>query len=707
MQQNRWTSFSWAIVAGFLGALAGCGGGGGGGDDVEADPGNGGVGTGADGVTIFWQKYGTAGSANAVVPCSDGGFFIAGNDGPAIGEPADILLLKTDPSGAVQWQNTIDGGADERANSAAATADGGFIVCGVSIGESERRFVLLKIDGSGNLLEGWPKFYPDASLNGAHGVIETRDGSGDATGYAMVGSDVGQDTVLIRTDLAGNELPRRTFPTAEGGWDAGYALLQTADGGFAIAGVNGTPSGADVLMIRTDADGNALSGWPKNLGAGMAYGMHEASDGFVLTGTTTNYPFDQTVIGDLVVLKVDGDGTVLWRKTFGGAEHDEGRSVDLAADGSVIVAGSTCSFGDGSLPDYLRQEIYLIKLTAGGDTVFQKVKGKDESGEGAMAVRTVTGCGISDCGCVIAGGAGLQALLTKTDKLGDTVELGEMDVSITVPSTTGAINFANAHQVSGAAKNALMMPIRAGEFAMDLLVETLKGNLPSEVCDGGGTAPYALTPPPPIAAGHVFHVTFGSCVSGPVGPDRLILDGDFSLRVNAVTGDPQSADYSLSGTLRPIDLSITDDVGTTDLGGALVFSRTSSAGRFVQTAADENTLSPFTIASEGATRSLSAFSLGSTLAPGGAFQWGKAGETASLMATDVTAGGTATPLTLTIVEPVTGSAQYEPTSGKLRLMAADGSGIWLTISATSAAIEVDADGDGKADGTMATSWDDL
>ena len=88
------------LAALLLVALAGCGGGGGGGGDVVSDEG-GGVGTGADGVTIFWLTYGDSGAANAVQRTADGGFVLVGYTAAAIGEPANGYVAK--PVLPAQW----------------------------------------------------------------------------------------------------------------------------------------------------------------------------------------------------------------------------------------------------------------------------------------------------------------------------------------------------------------------------------------------------------------------------------------------------------------------------------------------------------------------------------------------------------------------------------------------------------------------------
>jgi len=50
---------------------------------------------------------------------------------------------------------------------------------------------------------------------------------------------------------------------------------------------------------------------------------------------------------DAWVLKLDGNGAILWQKTFGGTESDWTWSVHQTSDGGCVVAGGTASFGGG------------------------------------------------------------------------------------------------------------------------------------------------------------------------------------------------------------------------------------------------------------------------------------------------------------------------------------------------------------------------
>ena len=143
--------------------------------------------------------------------------------------------------------------------------------------------------------------------------------------------------------------------TDAGGWDAATSIVQNSDGGFTVAGwseIGGTPN--YVRVIRTDAQGKIISGWPKTYDqgsakTGCAYDIKNTQDGgFILAGTTsTGAPNAE---GDALVIKVDNQGNETWRKTFGGSHDDAFHSIAITSDGGYIVAGSTASYSTNILP---------------------------------------------------------------------------------------------------------------------------------------------------------------------------------------------------------------------------------------------------------------------------------------------------------------------------------------------------------------------
>ena len=693
-------------------ALAGCGGGGGGESITPPPPDSG---TGADGVTIFWKHYGGGfGNGTAVQQTTDGGFIAVGQDSPDVSTPSDIYVVKTDAQGNVQWQKWFGGSGRDSAQSVQQTADGGYIVAGcIDCDANAKGFYLLKLDGSGNKL--WDKTIAGAS-SAAYAVRESRS-NGTPDGYILVGSNDSQDVALIKTDLSGNVLWAQSFASSgqNAGWDVGFSVEQTSDGGYVIAG---DYAGAGLWLIKTDANGNEV--WNKVLGPGEAFCVKQTTDGgYVLAGRTTVRTFvapASLVPGDAIVIKTDKDGNETWRKTLGGAEDDEAHGVTLTHDGGYVATGKTLSFGQGPVDydySYQWEDVFLFKLDANGNTVWEKVKGhRPNSSDGGYSVAATADGGYIVTGNSNAYQSGGTVLLDKTDKNGDTVYLGDEDLTVNVPSTTGTINFTNAIDVASAGVKALTLPQNIGATTLTLLIDVAKGAPVTDFCDGGGDYSHTLTPALPVADGSVLTVNFSDCVHGPSGSE-ITLNGAFTLTVDSVVGLVTSNTYTITTTIYPLNVTSSESGGTltNTLTGGTRFARDAASGTYTEQSASISSPAAVTLTNSETqnsvthTRIIGPFAISDSVAGSGtgAYSFGNVGEIAK-----VDPGSSIGVLTVTIQSPVQGSTiGTAPTTGSFKIVALDGSSMTVTIGASTITLAIDTNADGTIDGTVSTTWEFL
>jgi len=225
-------------------------------------------------------------------------------------------------------------------------------------------------------------------------------------------------TIKILTGLLSAQAPDTLWTRTFGGDGSDYAfsVQQTADGGYIIAGYTES-FGVDSLelyLIKTDATGNPF--WARTyggIGRDYCYWVQQTSDsGYIIAGTTTS---SGAGARDLWLLKVSPSGDTVWTKTYGGTNHEEGMCVQQTFDNGYIIAGLTNSFGAGAY------DVWLIKTDSLGNGIWTRTYGGTSYDVSRQVQQT------SDGGYIIVGftesfGAGNGDIyLIKTNANGDSL----------------------------------------------------------------------------------------------------------------------------------------------------------------------------------------------------------------------------------------------------------------------------------------------
>lgn len=90
--------------------------------------------------------------------------------------------------------------------------------------------------------------------------------------------------------------------------------------------------------------------------------------GFLVVGTT-DLQFEPGQVGDVYLLRTDAAGKTLWEKTYGGDGYDAGQSISETADGNLLIAGTTTSFGAQGM------DAYLLKVDWDGNEIWSRTYG--------------------------------------------------------------------------------------------------------------------------------------------------------------------------------------------------------------------------------------------------------------------------------------------------------------------------------------------
>ncbi|MDD5638843.1 MAG: PQQ-binding-like beta-propeller repeat protein [Candidatus Pacebacteria bacterium] len=155
------------------------------------------------------------------------------------------------------------------------------------------------------------------------------------------------------------------------------SILGTQDGQYLAVGYSMSESYGykDFLLIKFNKDGSVL--WSKKLGSqydDVGYSITKTSDGnFIAVGWTGKITGENQ---DILVVKFNDEGDILWTKTYGTKEDEEqSYSVAPTNDGGVIIAAKK---GRERLEALGHSNLLLIRLNSNGDIVWSKLIGGDQ-----------------------------------------------------------------------------------------------------------------------------------------------------------------------------------------------------------------------------------------------------------------------------------------------------------------------------------------
>jgi len=321
--------------------------------------------TDAVGDTIWTRTNGGSDGDDgySVAQTSDGGYIVAGRTSSFGAGFYDVYLVKTDGLGDTLWTRTYGGSDYDVGSSVAQTSDGGYIVAGLtqSFGAGGTDVYLVKTDAVGDTI--WTRTYGGSDGDWGASVAQTSDGGYIVAGYTYSFGAGLSDVYLVKTDSVGDTMWTRTYGGSKLDW--GYSVAQTSDGGYIVAGLYDydweAETGGDVYLVKTDSLGDTI--WTRTYGgSGYDYGysVAQTSDGgYIVAGRTLSFGAGSS---DVYLVKTDAVGDTIWTRTYGGSSGDYGFSVAQTSEGGYIVAGQTLSFGAG-LSDF-----YLIKTDSLGYT---------------------------------------------------------------------------------------------------------------------------------------------------------------------------------------------------------------------------------------------------------------------------------------------------------------------------------------------------
>jgi hypothetical protein len=282
---------------------------------------------------IRWQK--SLGGNKVDVPyktiqTSDNKYVTVGhtysNNGDVRGAKgqADIWVVKQDGIGNIEWEMVYGGTGDDDVSSVIETKDGGYIFVGgtgsidgdITMNHGDFDVWVVKLSSAG-IIE-WQKTYGGSADEAGHSIIETADG-----GYAIAAETDSYghgyfDYLILKIDSIGSLEWQKNY----GGryFDVPRSILQTLDGGFIVGGYASSKDSLNNLDIKGLHNTNDYDGW---------------------------------------IIKISSKGVLEWQKCIGGKLEDRIYSIIQAKDKDFVAVGYTLSV-DGDITNSHGQYDYFV-----------------------------------------------------------------------------------------------------------------------------------------------------------------------------------------------------------------------------------------------------------------------------------------------------------------------------------------------------------
>jgi len=331
---------------------------------------------------LGWQRsFGGSGFdvACSVVPTQDGGYLIAGSTNSTDGDVAemqgqgDFWALKLTAAGELEWERTYGGSGLDGAWGVVALPDGGFVLAGESMSldgqvtapRGSNDFWLVRINAVGDLL--WDGSYGGSSWDNCFGLCVATDG-----GFVLVGNVGSDDGDVSNMPYDVEQIwVVKVSPTGALEWEKtlggssynlGTSVAAAQDGGFVVgastASTNGDVVGnhglTDGWVVKLSAQGDLE--WQRCLGGSGDDGLRgitaTANGDYVVSGFTNSTDGDVGAPlggGDGWLIRLNGDGELLWEQCVGGTGGESLRTIVNTTDGGYAALGSSAA-ASGDVP---------------------------------------------------------------------------------------------------------------------------------------------------------------------------------------------------------------------------------------------------------------------------------------------------------------------------------------------------------------------
>ncbi len=232
-----------------------------------------------------------------------------------------------------------------------------------------------------------------------------------------------------KSDYLGEIVWEKTYGGDEN--DQGNCIIETIDGGYAIVGSTESKGNGkqDLWVLKLDENGELI--WEKTYGGDendQGRSILKSKNNLIVAGWTESM---DNIFADYWIFKIDQNGELIWEKTYGGDDVDEMYSLALDYDNHILVLGFTWSKGAGG------KDAWLVKLNYNGELQWENFYG-DRNSEFAESLILSDNGNIIFCGqkiryCPKCSGGGFSYFWVA--KLNDKLEINWQKIFLESPNS--------------------------------------------------------------------------------------------------------------------------------------------------------------------------------------------------------------------------------------------------------------------------------
>jgi hypothetical protein len=269
-----------------------------------------------------WEPDNTGGWAwNTRGTYADGSIVVGSNSG-------QLWLGRFSSNGDVLWKRTYAHGSGTSGLDVDRFPDGGFVAVGRKTLDPVGALWVVRVDQKGEML--WERHFDNGDAAGTR-VLAFRDGSTIVGGGAFLS---GIRPWFLKLDPQGQVLWQRALDQGSFSVDS----IALSGGGTFVAAFR-CPDSVNTCVTRIDHDGTMTS-VPFSVVLDQVYlgnTIRPSGDGgYVVIGSTT---FGDS--SDLLLVKLDSFGSIVWQRTYDVGVTDRGITVEPVRAGGYLVAGWT------------------------------------------------------------------------------------------------------------------------------------------------------------------------------------------------------------------------------------------------------------------------------------------------------------------------------------------------------------------------------